>query len=105
VRLIESVTDRRAVREEDVQRRRLNYDAAQARLQQAETELALIKAGTWDADLAVARAEVNQAAAAARQDEINIERLTMRAPADGVVLQSKVRLGQFAQVAHSPNRL
>jgi multidrug resistance efflux pump len=98
VRLIESVTDRRAVRDEDVQRRRLNSEAAKARLLQAETELALIKAGTWDADLAVARAEVNQAAAGVRQDEINIERLTMRAPADGVVLQSKVRLGQYAQV-------
>src|SRR5262249_11833768 len=38
-----------------------------------------------------------QAAAAVRQDEINIDRLTMRAPAEGVVIQNKVRLGQYAQ--------
>src|SRR5262249_28087010 len=64
VRLIESVTDRRAVREEDVERRRLNFEAAKARLAQAEKDLELIKAGTWSADLAVARADVDQAAAA-----------------------------------------
>jgi multidrug resistance efflux pump len=97
VRLIESVTDRRAVRDEDVQRRRLNYEAAKAREQQAEKELALLKAGAWSADLAVARAEVEQAAAAVRQDETNIDRLTMRAPVDGIILQNKVRLGQYAQ--------
>src|SRR6516162_3891683 len=97
VRLIESVTDRRAVREEDVQRRRLNFEAARASLAQAEKELALIKAGTWSADLAIARTEVDQAAAAVRQDELNIDRLTMRAPVDGIILQNKVRLGQYAQ--------
>lgn len=98
VQLIESVTDKRAVREEDVKRRRLNFDAAKARLEQAEKELALIKAGTWSADLEIAKTDVNQAAAAVRQDEINIDRLTVRAPADGVILQNKVRLGQYAQV-------
>ena len=97
VRLIESVTDRRAVRQEDVERRRLNQQAAQARLEEAEKDLALIKAGTWSADLAIAQANVDQAAAAVRQDEINIDRLTMRAPVDGIVLQNKVRLGQYAQ--------
>jgi multidrug resistance efflux pump len=97
VRLIESVTDRRAVRQEDVERRRLNYQAAQARLDEAEKDLALIKAGTWSADLAIAQANVDQAAAAVRQDEINIDRLTMRAPVDGIILQNKVRLGQYAQ--------
>jgi len=97
VQLIESVTDRRAVREEDVRRRRLNFEAASSRLRQAETELALVKAGTWSADLTISKADVDQAAAAVRQDEINIERLTVHAPVDGVVLQNKVRVGQYAQ--------
>src|SRR5437879_953977 len=96
VQLIESVTDRRAVREEDVRRRRLNFEAAASRLRQAETELALVKAGTWSADLTIAKSEVDQAAAAVRQDEINIDRLTVRAPVDGVILQNKVRVGQYA---------
>jgi HlyD family secretion protein len=97
VRLIESVTDRRAVKEEDVERRRLNYQASAARLEQAKRDLALLKAGTWGPDLEIARADVAQAAAAVRQDEINISRLTIAAPVDGTIVQNKVRLGQYAQ--------
>jgi multidrug resistance efflux pump len=97
VRLIESVTDPRAVKKEDVLRRRLAYQAAQARLQQAEKDLALLKAGAWAPDKAIAEAELKQAEAAVRQDEVSLERLTTRAPMDGVILQNKVRLGQYAQ--------
>lgn len=97
VRLIESVTDRRAVREEDVQRRRLAYKGAQARVAEAEAQLALLKAGAWAPDIAVAKSEVGQAEAQLKLVETNIERLTTRAPIDGVILQNKVRLGQYAQ--------
>jgi multidrug efflux pump subunit AcrA (membrane-fusion protein) len=96
-RLIENVTDRRAVREEDVQRRRLAYEAAQARLAEARTALALLKAGAWAADVTVAKTEVAQASAQLKAVETDIERLTVRAPITGVILQNKVRLGQFAQ--------
>ncbi len=97
VKLIESVTDKRAVREEDVQRRRLAYKAAQARLAEAEAQLALLKAGAWAPDILAAKSEVAQAEAQLKLVETNIGRLTMRAPVDGVILQSNVRLGQFAQ--------
>jgi multidrug efflux pump subunit AcrA (membrane-fusion protein) len=97
MRLIESVTDRRAVREEDVQRRRLAYKAAQARLVEAETQLALLKAGAWAPDIAVAKSEVAQAEAQRKQVETNVDRLTIRSPIAGVILQNKVRLGQYAQ--------
>jgi HlyD family secretion protein len=78
VRLIESVTDRRAVREEDVQRRRLTYKAAQARLAEAEAQLALLKAGTWGPDIVVSKSEVSQAEAQLKLVETNLERLTTR---------------------------
>jgi HlyD family secretion protein len=97
MRLIDSVSDPRAVKKEDVLRRRLAYEAAQARLAQAEKDLALLKAGTWAPDLAIARTQVAKAQAAVRQDEVSLERLITRAPMDGVILQNKVRLGQFAQ--------
>jgi multidrug resistance efflux pump len=97
VTLIDSVADMRAVKKEDVLRRRLAYQAAQARLTQAEKDLALLQAGTWAPDLAIARAQVEQAEAAVRQDQVAIERLTTRAPMDGVILQNRVRLGQYAQ--------
>ena len=97
VKLINSVSDRRAVKEEDVRRRELNYEAARARLEQAEKDLALLKAGTWKPDLEIARSEVDQAEAEVQQVETNLIRLTMLAPVDGKILQNKVRLGQFAQ--------
>ena len=97
VRLIESVTDKRAVRDEDVQRRRLAYKAAQARLAESQAQLALLKAGAWAPDIAVAKSEAAQAEAQLKQVETNIERLTTRAPITGVILQNKVRLGQYAQ--------
>src|SRR6184192_4044769 len=97
MRLIESVTDRRAVRDEDVQRRRLAYKAAQARLAEVEAQLGLLKAGAWAPDIAVAKSEVAQAEAQVKMVETNIDRLTMQAPIAGVILQNKVRLGQYAQ--------
>ena len=96
MRLIESVTDRRAVREEDVARRRIGFQGAQARLAEAEKNLDLLKAGAWAPDIAVAQTTVDQGEAQVQADEINIERLTMRAPMDGVILQDNVRVGQYA---------
>ncbi|MEW5979305.1 MAG: biotin/lipoyl-binding protein [Acidobacteriota bacterium] len=104
-RLIESVTDRRAVREEDVQRRRLAYQAAHARLAEARSQLALLRAGAWAPDLAVAKAEVVQAENEVRLLETHIERLTARAPIGGLILQSKVRLGQYAACGSSDEPL
>src|SRR5499425_1689636 len=97
VELIESVTDTRAVRKEDVLRRRQNLEAAKARLAQAEKDLSLAKAGAWGPDLEISRTQVAQAEAAVHQDEVNIERLTTRALVEGNILQNKVRLGQYAQ--------
>lgn len=97
MKLIQSVTDKRAVREEDVQRREIAYKAAKARLGQAQSELAVLKAGAWAPDIAVAKSEAAQAEAQVKLVETNIDRLTTRAPMDGVILQNKVRLGQYAQ--------
>src|SRR5215471_3258465 len=55
VKLIEAVSDARAVKKEDVLRRQQNYNAAKARLAQAEKDLALTKAGAWAPDLAIGR--------------------------------------------------
>lgn len=96
-RLIESVTDRRAVREEDVQRRRIATNAAEARLRQAKADLALLKAGAWEQDLRIARAQVALAEREVQRLHTDIERLTVTAPLDGRVLQSNIRLGEYAQ--------
>ncbi len=96
-RLIESVTDKRAIREEDLLRRREATKMAAARLAEAGAALSLLKAGTWSADLQVARAEVANAEAQVRRVEADLDRLTMRAPISGEILRLSVRAGEYAQ--------
>jgi len=96
-KLIESVTDRRAIREEDLQRRRLAAKAAEAKLDEANAALSLLKSGSWEPDLKIARAEVAQAEAQVKRLETDIERLTVRAPITGEILQLNVRAGEYAQ--------
>jgi len=95
--LIESVSDRRAIREEDLQRRRQAAKAAEAMFEKAKAELELLEAGSWQRDLEIARAQVALAEAQVKRVTVDIDRLTMRAPVNGVVLQSNVRVGQYAQ--------
>jgi HlyD family secretion protein len=97
-KLIESVSDRRAIREEDLQRRRQATRAAEAKLDEAKAALALLKAGAWAPDLKIAKAEVTTTEAQLKRLETDIERLTMRAPAAGEILQVNVRAGEYAQV-------
>jgi len=96
-RLIESVTDRRAVREEDLQRRRIATKAAEARLRQAQADLALLRAGAWAQDISIARAQVALAEREVQRLRTDVDRLTVTAPMDGLILQSNIRVGEYAQ--------
>ncbi len=96
VALWESVADKRAVTVEDLQRRKFAVQAQEARVAEAKSALALLKAGAWKADVQVAEAEVASAAAQLQQTEIEIARMTVRAPLRGVVLQVNLRAGEFA---------
>ena len=95
--MIESVGDKRAIREEDLLRRRSDVATAKAKLEQSQGALALLKAGAWKPDIEVAGAEVKQAIAQADLAQANIDRLTVTAPIDGEILQCKVRPGEYAQ--------
>ena len=55
--------------------------------------------GRWKEDIEVARAAVQLAQSQVESIKINLERLIVRAPMDGEVLQLNVRLGQFAAMA------
>jgi multidrug resistance efflux pump len=92
----EDIGDPRAVSREDVNKRRYAVQAAEARLAQARTSLDLLTAGTWKADLEVARTEVDRAGAEVQAARVEIERLTVRAPVAGHVLQVNIRAGEFA---------
>jgi len=91
-----AIEDKRALSGEEVARRTANQAAAHARVAEAQAELDKLVAGAWAPDLAVARAQLLQARALAAQTETQRERLIVRAPLDGVVLQVNARPGEFA---------
>ena len=97
VELIESVRDKRAIREEDLLRKRIAASAAKARLEQAKADLALLKAGSWGPDIEVAKAEVAQAQKQIDRTQADLTRMTVTAPINGEILQCKIRVGEYAQ--------
>jgi multidrug resistance efflux pump len=79
--------------EELFQKRQAREVARQA-LEVAEKNLALLKAGAWGPDKDIARAAVAQAKAAVDQAQTDLDRLVVRAPVSGAVLQLNVRPGE-----------
>ena len=71
------------------------YRAARAQLGVAQANLALLKAGAWDADMRIAYTAVKQARAQVEQDKTTLDLLQVRAPVDGTILQVNVRLGEY----------
>lgn len=94
--ILEKVNDPRAVSETQLVRQRYAVRSAEARLLTARAQLALIKAGAWEPDLAVAQAQIRSAQAALDAASTEVERRIVRAPIDGRVLQVNVRVGEFA---------
>ena len=92
----ESLLKKNAISSEDTQLRRFRVRAAEAELARAKAELARLEAGTWSRDIAIAEQEVARNEAMVHRATVNLERLTVTAPNDGVVLRVNVRPGEFA---------
>jgi HlyD family secretion protein len=105
LQIAENVTDRRAISLEDLNRRRFAVQAGEARLALARANLRLLEAGAWSADIEVAKAEISRAEAEAQAARVEIDRLLIRAPADGNILQINIRPGEFGQGGVLPQPL
>src|SRR5215217_3375814 len=81
---------------EEVETRRAALQVAEARAERARTSLELLKAGTWEPDIAIARTELASAEAAVRASQTEVDRMTVRSPVEGTLLQVKVRPGEYA---------
>ncbi len=79
----------------DYDKDRFAFQAAKASLSKAVADLNRVKI-TWDADKAVSKAAVAMADSQLQSTKIQLDRLTVRALADGEVLQVNVRPGQYA---------
>jgi multidrug efflux pump subunit AcrA (membrane-fusion protein) len=99
------VEDPRAVSPEELRQAKLGVDIAAAGVKEAEAGLALLKAGAWGPDKEIARARVASAQAQADAAKTELERLTVRAPVDGRLLQVRIRVGEFAPVGVLPDPL
>ncbi len=92
----ERLYSRQTVSAGEYDRDRYAFAAAKATYARAEAELERMLAGTWKEDIDVAKAAVVLAQSQIDAINTNLERLTVRAPMDGEILQLNVRLGQFA---------
>lgn len=72
------------------------YCAAEEAVAQARARLDDLRAGPTPEQIAVAQAQVAAAEAAAQAIQARIDKLTIRAPADGVVLEHHLRAGEIA---------
>lgn len=96
--------DKRVLTEEELVTARQNCAIAEEVLAIAQAEDTLLKAGTWEPVIAVARARVAQQAAQVRQTQVELERLIMKAPVCGQILRVNIRPGEFVgQTTGSPN--
>ncbi|MBI2472837.1 MAG: efflux RND transporter periplasmic adaptor subunit [Planctomycetes bacterium] len=75
--LAESITDKRAISTEELDRRRYAVQIAKAKLAQAKS------------DVVSAKAQIEET-------EMNLDRIIVRAPVDGKILQLKIHPGEFA---------
>jgi HlyD family secretion protein len=75
---------------------RYAFLAAKASYARSKADLERVLAGTWKEDIDVARAAVRLAHSQVDSIKTTIERLIIRAPMDGEILQLNIRLGQFA---------
>lgn len=86
------------VSEDDFFRRKNAVAQAEAQVARADAELKLLREGAWKPDLAVAESQVAMAEAQLQQTETELDRLIVRAPVRGRVLQKNVREGEYVGV-------
>jgi multidrug resistance efflux pump len=94
---MEGISDKRAVSQDELSKRRWAVSVAEARLARANTDLSLLKAGAWAPDKAIAQSQVESARAEVQAVKTDLERLTVRSPVDAEILQANIRAGEFAQ--------
>lgn len=83
----------------EVERAEFAARSAAGDLAEAEARLALTQAGAWGPEIDVARAVLAQAEADVASWKIRKDRLTVRSPINGVVLQREIEPGEYAMAA------
>lgn len=93
--------ERKAMSAEEVSDRRFALESAIHLLRQAEAEDALLRAGAWAPDVAIAEAQVSVMKSNIESIEREIDRCVVSLPKDSTLLQVNVRKGEFVSGASS----
>ncbi len=86
----------KAATEGERSHRKFTAEAAVAAVAQAQANLDRLLAGPWNQDILAAQARVTQAQAEIAALKIRLERATVRAPIDGTVLKRFIEPGEYA---------
>lgn len=100
--MVQGLQSSRALSQQEINRRRFNYEQAQAHWQEAQAHLDKVKAGAWKPDLHIASLEIKQAQAGVERVKADIERTVIRSPIDGKVLQIKIHEGESPASVNGP---
>jgi len=94
--LVEGVADKRAVAQQELDRRRSAVAIAEARLFEVRSQLDKASLPAWEPELAMSRARLAASEASVAAARSDLDRTAVRSPIDGVVLQVEVRPGEYA---------
>lgn len=92
---VQGLQGSQAISDEEINRRRFNYEQAQAKVLQRKADYEKTKAGAWQPDIEIERLQALQAKAKVQRIEADIERTIIRAPISGTVLQIKIHEGEY----------
>ena len=99
------LVEQRALSEEEHNARKYAYEQSHAALAQTEADLTKLEAGTWSHDIEIAEYEVASAKSSVEQVQVDLDRLVVRSPVDGLVLHVDIRPGELAESTRNENPL
>ena len=97
--------DSRAVSQDDLNQAKNTVTSREAALAYQKHHLEELKAGTWAPELKIQEAEVDSARAQVVQIRADLEKLTVRSPLKGEVLQVKIHPGEYAPAGQTDDAL
>lgn len=97
--------DLRAISQDEVNQARNTVRQREATVAYQQAELDRLKTGTWAAELRVQYAAVREVRVQVLQAKVDLERLTVRSPLAGQVLQVKIHAGEYAPAAQTDDAL
>ena len=103
--MYQKISDERAVSQLTLSQKRLEAEQAKRQLDEAQAELDLLEAGAWVEDIYVAQQELEEKEKAVTRVQTQIDRSTISAPVNGVVMQLNARIGESSRLFNDNNPL